>query len=173
MDIISLITQVISGILLLATCFNVTYGVIMRYIFNNPSIQAIELTKLLLIPALVFAVVYVQWNDRHLRVDFILTRFPMLMQRILMELLVPVMGLCVVAILVLKGWDAAVYSLQIHEISMSVWSEPLYPIKFTIPIGYGLLGVIMVGQLVKAVLSFISAGKHNRQPQPLEENTTV
>jgi C4-dicarboxylate transporter, DctQ subunit len=173
MDTLSRVTQLISGILLLVTCFNVTYGVIMRYVFNSPSIHAIELTKLLLIPALVFAVVFIQWNDRHLRVDFIFSRFPRMLQHIIMEILVPIMGLFVVYILVWKGWSAAVYSFQIHEISMAVWSEPLYPIKFTIPIGYALLFLVIIGQLFKGILGCFSAGKSNRQPETTEENITV
>lgn len=164
-DVLSKVTLLIGGSLLLVTCFNVTYGVIMRYVFHNPSIQAIELTKILLIPALVLSVAFVQWTDRHLKVDFISMRFPKTMQRFMFDIIVPIMGLYVVSILVLKGWESAVYSFQIHERSMSVWSEPLYPVRFTIPIGYGLLGLVMVVQLFKGIFSFIV---HVRRHTPIE-----
>jgi TRAP-type C4-dicarboxylate transport system permease small subunit len=150
-DILSKSALLLSGLLLLATAINVTYGVIMRYAFNHPSIYAIELTKILMIPALVLAVSYVQRNKRHLRVDFISNRFPQTVQNIFDEIAVPIMGLFVVYVLVWKGWVSAAYSQQIHEKSMSVWSEPLAPVRFTIPVGYGLLGLILIAQLCRGI----------------------
>jgi len=141
----------LAGLLLLAMAFNVTYGVVTRYVFNSPSIYAIEMTKILLIPALVLAVSYVQRNNRHLKVDFLSNRFPIKLQNIIFEIVVPIMALYVCYVLVWKGWDSAWYSFQINEKSMSVWSEPLYPVRFMIPIGYGLLALILIGQLIKGI----------------------
>jgi len=53
--------------------------------------------------------------------------------------------------MVWKGWDAASYSFSINETSYSSWREPLWPVKFTIPIGYGLLFAVLVAQLCKGV----------------------
>jgi TRAP-type C4-dicarboxylate transport system permease small subunit len=56
LDLLSQGGLALSGLLLMAMGFNVTYGVIKRYVFHDPSIVAIELVKMLLIPACVLAV---------------------------------------------------------------------------------------------------------------------
>ena len=95
LELISKGALLFSGLLLMAMGFNVTYGVIKRYVFADPSIVAIELVKILMIPALVLAVSYVQRNGRHLKVDFLSLRFPEKVQYIIAEIAVPLMGLFV------------------------------------------------------------------------------
>jgi TRAP-type C4-dicarboxylate transport system permease small subunit len=163
LEMISKGALLLSGLLLMAMGFNVTYGVIKRYVFVDPSIVAIELVKILMIPALVLAVSYVQRNGRHLRVDFLSNRFPDKVQYVISEIAVPLMGLFVMYVMVWKGWVAAAYSMQINETSYSAWSEPLYPVKIAIPVGYGLLFLVMVGQIVRGVGRLVS-GKYKVQP---------
>ena len=155
-DILSNGALLIAGIMLLAMGFNVTYGVVTRYVFDAPSIVAIEMTKILMIPALVLAVSYVQRNGRHLKVDFLSMRFPQVIQHILLEIVVPIIGLFVGYVLVWKGLDSAIYSLQINETSFAVWEEPLWPVRMTIPSGYGLLSIVMIGQLCRGVGALIT-----------------
>jgi TRAP-type mannitol/chloroaromatic compound transport system permease small subunit len=137
----------------------VTFGVTKRYLFASPSIVAIELVKILLIPACVLAVPYVQRYDRHLKVDFLFNRFSKIAQQILLEIFLPVTGLFVGYVLVWKGWVAMAYSLQIHETSFAIWAEPLWPVRLVIPIGYGLLCLVMVGQLCRGIGKLIIGRK--------------
>lgn len=141
----------LGGMLLLAMAINVTYGVVTRYAFHRPSIYAIELTKILMIPALVLAVSYVQRSNRHLQVDFISMRLPTRFRLVVLDFIVPLAGLFVVAVLVWKGWESMSYSFSIHETSYSSWAEPLWPVRLTIPIGYALLFIVMIGQLVGVI----------------------
>ena len=163
LELISKGALLFSGLLLMAMGFNVTYGVIKRYVFADPSIVAIELVKILMIPALVLAVSYVQRNGRHLKVDFLSLRFPEKVQYIIAEIAVPLMGLFVMYVMVWKSWVAAAYSIQINETSYSAWSEPLYPVKITIPIGYGLLFLVMVGQIARGIGRLVS-GTYKVEP---------
>lgn len=169
LDLLSKLGLLLSGMMLLYMSINVTYGVIKRYVFHDPSIIAIEMVKILLIPACVLAVSYVQRNGRHLKVDFLMNRFSQKIQFIISEVAVPLMGLFVGVVLVWKGWESAVYSLQIYERSMSVWSEPVFPVRFTIPVGYGLLCLIMIGQLFRGI-SMLAMGKaKGAQPAPVDK----
>jgi TRAP-type C4-dicarboxylate transport system permease small subunit len=171
LDISSKGALLISGLLLLAMGFNVTYGVITRYVFNNPSVVAIEMTKILMIPALVLAVSYVQRNGRHLRVDFLSNRFPQVIQRILLEIAVPIMGLFVGYVLVWKGWVSMAYSFHLHETSFAIWEEPLWPVRLAIPIGYGLLCLIMIGQLCRGIGTLITGKKKGQAENPEAEKS--
>lgn len=144
----------LSGILLLAMAINVTYGVVTRYAFHSPSVYAIELTKILMIPALVLAVSYVQRYDRHLKVDFIAQRFPAKLRLIVLDFIVPLAGLFVVFVLVWKGWESMAYARMVGEKSYSSWAEPLWLVRLAIPIGYALLFIVMIAQLVGVVAQF-------------------
>ena len=73
------------------------------------------------------------------------------------------MGLFVMYVMVWKSWVAAAYSIQINETSYSAWSEPLYPVKITIPIGYGLLFLVMVGQIARGIGRLVS-GTYKVEP---------
>lgn len=156
-DLLSKAALFCGGILLLVMAFNVTYGVLARYAFHSPSVVAMDLTKILMIPALVLAVSYVQRHDRHLQVDFLSSRFPEKVRLVLFQILVPISGLFVGYVLVWKGWDAMAYSRLINETSYSSWAEPLWPVKLTIPIGYGLLCVVMVAQLCRGIKTLVAA----------------
>jgi TRAP-type C4-dicarboxylate transport system permease small subunit len=139
------------GILLLVMAFNVTYGVLARYLFNAPSSYTMDLTKMLMIPALVLSVSYVHRYNRHLQVDFIATRLPAKFRLVVLDFIVPLAGLFVAFVLVWKGWEAMAYAYSIKETSYSAWGEPMWPVKLTIPIGYALLFLVMIGQLVGVV----------------------
>jgi len=169
LDLMSKAGLLLSGMMLLYMSINVTYGVIKRYVFHDPSIIAIEMVKILLIPACVLAVSYVQRNGRHLKVDFLMNRFSQKIQFFISEVAVPVMGLFVGVVLVWKGWESAVYSFQIYERSMSVWSEPVFPVRFTIPVGYGLLCLIMIGQLFRGISILVMGKAKGAQPTPVDE----
>lgn len=147
------------GLLLLAMAINVTYGVVTRYAFHAPSVYAIDLTKILMIPALVFSVAYVQKHNRHLQVDFLVARFNAKFRLIVLEIIVPLAGLFVGAVLVWKGWESMAYSFSIHETSYSTWAEPLWPVRLTIPIGYGLLSLVMIGQILGAFARLFGIAK--------------
>ena len=168
MDLLSQWAILLSGILLMAMGIDVTYGVVKRYLFASPSIVSIELVKILMIPALVLAVPYVQRYDRHLKVDFLFTRFSKMAQHILLEIFTPATGLYVGYVLVWKGWVSMAYSLQIHETSFAVWEEPLWPVRLVIPIGYGLLCLVMLAQLCRGIGKLVIG---NKKIEPVNPDT--
>ena len=48
------------------------------------------------------------------------------------------------------------YSLSIGEKSMSVWGEPLFPIKILVPLCYGLLSLVVFRNLCRGIISYTS-----------------
>ena len=127
-----------------------------RYAFHRPSIYAMDLTKILMIPALVLSVSYVHRYRRHLQVDFIATRLPAKLRLIVLDIIVP--------LLVCLSWPSSWYgrdgrpwptpTLSTKQ-AYSTWAEPMWPVKLTIPIGYALLCIVIIGQLVGAVAQIV------------------
>jgi TRAP-type mannitol/chloroaromatic compound transport system permease small subunit len=68
----------------------------------------------------------------------------------------PTLALFYCIILTWKGWSVAMYSFSIGERSMSIWGEPLFPIKIMVPICYCLLAVVVLRNLCRGILAYTS-----------------
>jgi len=78
-------TKVLAGIACLALFAMVAIGavdVVGRYAFNNAVTGAVELSKLLMAAVIAFTWAYTQFNRGHARVEFVIQRFPRVVQRI-------------------------------------------------------------------------------------------
>ena len=132
-----------------------TYGVTRRYALNIPESYSYELSTIFLVACVVLAIAGVQRLGRQLRVDFISTRLSESVQNILLNIIGPILALFYVVILTWQSWDAAWYSMVIGEVSQSVWREPWWPTKMTVPVGAGLLCLVLIAQLCRGVTSLI------------------
>ncbi len=144
-----------SGVMILLMAFTATYGVARRYILNNPEPYSYEISMMLLLWCFVLSVAALQRHQRHLRGDFILNRLPGSVRFFVNDILSPLLALLCGAVLAWKGWEAAMFSLKIGERSMSSWSEPLFPVKVVIPVGYAFLFVVALTQFIQGIHALI------------------
>ena len=157
------IALLISGILIMIMAWLSTYGVTRRYALNDPEPYSYEISTIFLLACVVLAIAGVQRMGRHLRVDFVANHLPEGIQDILLNIVGPMLALFYVVILTWQGWDTAWYSLQIGETSQSAWEEPLWPTKIAVPIGAGLLCLVLIAQLSRGVASLIQRIKKMRE----------
>jgi TRAP-type C4-dicarboxylate transport system permease small subunit len=150
---------VLAGALTVLMSLLTTYGVIRRYVFHNPEPYSYELVTMFFLFSFVFAVSYVDRGDRHIRVDLISNMMSPNWRNVLLNIISPLLGLTYAVLLSRQGWVAAVRSFEIGEVSMSVWAEPLGPVKIMIPIGYALLCLALLTRIWRGVLSLL-AGKN-------------
>jgi len=153
LDRVSKFFAVLSGILVLLMAFTASYGVIRRYLFRSPEPYSYELSTMFLLWTFVLALAYLEKLDGHLRVDFFVVLFPRKLRLFLLNVVGPLLGLVFCSVLTWEGWTVAMYSLEIGERSMSVWAVPLFPVKVLIPVGYGLLCVVLVLKILRGFLS--------------------
>jgi TRAP-type C4-dicarboxylate transport system permease small subunit len=162
---------VISGALTIIMSLAATYGVGRRYLFHSPEPYSYEISTILLVACVVFALAGLQHQQRHLRVDFITTKLRPSTQLFLSHIFTPIIALFYVLIVMWKSGENAWYSMIIGELSQSVWEEPLFPTKMMVPIGMGLLGLVLIVQLIQGILQLWggrrpsavdSIGKENR-----------
>jgi len=144
---------VVSGILILVMSVLSTYGVGRRYLLHRPEPYSYELSTMLLVACVVFAVAGLQRYKRHLRVDFIANFLPATVQNALIDIVTPILGLFYVVVITWKSFDNALYSMSIWETSQSSWEEPLFPVKFLVPIGMALLCLVLAAQLSRGIAS--------------------
>jgi TRAP-type C4-dicarboxylate transport system permease small subunit len=143
---------VLSGVLIVLMAFLASYGVIRRYIFESPEPYSYELSMMFLLWTFVLALAYLEKLDGHLRVDFFIVLLPKRIRNFLLNVVSPLMGFVFCAVLTREGWTVAMYSLETGEKSMSIWAVPLFPVKIVIPIGYGLLCVVLLLKIFQGIL---------------------
>jgi TRAP-type C4-dicarboxylate transport system permease small subunit len=131
--------------------FIITYSVIMRYVFNDPDPFTYDLSSIILLVSVVLTVPALEILDQNIRMDMVVTYIPAKPRHLIMRVFGPLLALYYVGILAWKGWVNALYSLRLGETSTSPWGQPLAPIKFMIPIGYGLLFLVLIITLVRGI----------------------
>jgi TRAP-type C4-dicarboxylate transport system permease small subunit len=147
---------VIAGIQILLMTFITTYGVVMRYFFRRPEPISYELCTIFLLWTFVLAISAVERLDEHICADIFIQYAPEGIRKFLKNLLTPFLGLIFSSILTWQGWRVAMYSLRINETSLSVWGEPLFPVKVLIPICYGLLVLVLLIKFYRNISSYLS-----------------
>jgi TRAP-type mannitol/chloroaromatic compound transport system permease small subunit len=144
-----------SGVMILIMSWLSTYGVARRYLFNNPEPYSYEISTSMLLSCVVLSIAFLQRQGHHLRADFLSNHFSQGTQSITTDIVGPIVALFYIVIITWQSWDAALYSYLIHETSQSSWEEPLYPTKFVVPIGMGLLTLVLLAQLSRGVTSVV------------------
>jgi TRAP-type mannitol/chloroaromatic compound transport system permease small subunit len=152
-----------SGILILIMSLLSTYAVTRRYVLHNPDSYSYELSTIFLTVCVVLALSGLQRYKRHLRVDFVANYLHPTFQTALLDIIGPVLGLIYVSIITWQSWGNALYSFQVHETSQSIWQEPLYPTKFSIPICMFWLDLVLLAQLARGIIAVVKSGKKNPQ----------
>jgi TRAP-type C4-dicarboxylate transport system permease small subunit len=144
---------VIAGSLVVLMAFAATYGAIRRYAFNSPEPISYEFSCIFLLIGFVLAVPALEIQGRFIRCDILIGLFPKDARDIIGGIISPIAGLAFFGVVTWVSWGDAWHALQIGQVSQSAWPVPLFPIKLSIPIGYGLLCLILVGRLYQGIVS--------------------
>jgi TRAP-type mannitol/chloroaromatic compound transport system permease small subunit len=144
---------VFAGFLIVVMAFAATYGAIRRYAFNSPESVSYEFSCIFLLISFVLAVPALEKQDRFIRCDILSGIFPKHARDIILGIISPILGLAFFGMVTWVSWGDAWHALQIGQVSQSAWPVPLFPIKLFIPIGYGLLCLILVGRLCLGLVS--------------------
>ena len=138
---------VVSSWTLLAMTLIVGFEVVSRYVFNAPTIWAWDVNVQLMVLLLMLGMAEAYKRDVHVRVD-VLTAKLSYRQRAIIDLLYAPVFLFITIVLVWTGWIYFYDSFHRLQTASTIFAPPLYPIKFTLPLGGALL---LLQGLVKLV----------------------
>lgn len=150
---------VFSGSLIVIMAFLSTYGATRRYAFKSPEPISYEFSCMFLLLSFVLAIAAVERQDRFIRCDLLLERFPENIRNIILNIVSPILGLVFFGIITWVSFGDALRALQIGQVSLSSWPVPLFPIKIFIPIGYGFFCFILLIRLVLGLLHLRKSSK--------------
>jgi len=121
--------------------------VILRYIFNRPTIWAWDMNLMLMGAFTILAGGYVLLKGGHVAIDMYTVRLSP-RRRAMVDLITSALFFISVGLLLWQSVISAFESVQKREIINSIWGPPLYPLKILWPIGAFLL-------LIQGMVKFI------------------
>lgn len=121
--------------------------VILRYVFNRPTIWAWDINMMLLGAFSILAGGYVLLKQGHVTMDVVVTRLSPRVRAVI-ALITSLLFFYCMGLLLWQSGLAAQESIMIREEINSVWGPPIYPLKILWPIGVFLL-------LLQGVAAFI------------------
>jgi TRAP-type C4-dicarboxylate transport system permease small subunit len=143
---------IFAGSLIVIMAFLATYGSVRRYVFHAPEPVSYELSKMFLLLSFVLAISAVEMQNRFLRCDLLLERFPENVRNIISNILSPVLGIIFFGIITWISFSDTLRAFEIGQHSQSSWPIPLFPVKLMIPTGYGFLCFILLIRFVRGLL---------------------
>lgn len=127
------------------------YGVIMRYVFNNPPLWGSQALLLVWVPVAVLPGGYVLGVKGHVKLDLVYSRWSPRGQAISDAVTFPAF-LLFAGVLAATAIDAAWRSTMIRELHMYwAWHGPVYPKRIAIAVGAVLLLLQGIGMFVRNI----------------------
>ena len=146
-----------SGIVMVILFFIVA-EVASRAIFNKPIKGVIEISGFMLVLVVFLGIAYVQLRKGHIRVDFLISRFPPRL-RSLHFMLTSIIILTIFSLIGYFGARMTMQSYQVGEYEITISFLPVWVIRMFVPIGAFLINLIVVSELVQEIRKFIHASR--------------
>jgi len=154
-DIINEWTGRIFAPLISVLALVVFYEVMARYLFNRPTSWAHDVSSFFLIALTMGGFGYTLLHKAHVNMDVLYVRFPTRTRAILDVISFPLFFIFC-AVLVWKGFDMALTSIDKLETTTSPFRGPMYLVKPMVPIGASLALLQGLATLVRNLITAIT-----------------
>lgn len=131
----------------------VSYEVFVRYVLNDPTSWAFDLSFMLYGALFIMAGAYTLSRGGHVRADMFYRRWSERTQAGVELFLYVVFFFPGILALVIAGWDYGVEAIRLREVSVnSPAGVPIWPLKAMIPFGAGLMALQGLAESLRCVL---------------------
>lgn len=145
----------IAAWLIIPLCLIVTYDVILRYIFNRPTVWAWDIDVQLLGASVVLGGGYTLLYNGHIGVDVFVEGLSK-RKRAIVEAITSVFFFLGVGVLVWEGAKVAWFSVETREVDFTYFAPPVYPLKVVIAIGFLLLFLQGIAKFIRDIILIVS-----------------
>ncbi len=136
------------------------WEVILRYVFNSPTIWVHEVSGHIFAAYSVLGGAYVLLVNEHVRSDVVYARFSP-RGRAILDLVTFPLFFMLLGILLVEGIPMALQSIAVREVTVSFLHSPVYPIKACIPIAAFLMLLQGLAHFIRA-LALVITGRELR-----------
>ena len=137
------------------------YEVVMRYIFNMPTIWVHEASFLLFGMQYLMTGAYAMLHGAHVRVDILYIKLPP-RGRVGMDIFTSVFFFIFVIALMATSWKFFISSYGMHETTLETWGIQYWPVKLLMFTGAILLALAGISKLIKDIMLFRLMGEEKK-----------
>ena len=132
--------------------------VFLRYVLNNPS-QWISVTvQFAMVLMACVGGVYAFNSDSFVKLDLFYANFSK-RKKAICDIITVVFTLLFLGVLIWKGYQAAMFSIKLKQVTPTSIPLPLYPLKVFIPISGVIMLLVVIKKLVNDIRTAISPGE--------------
>ena len=142
----------VAGFLMFTLAFIVGYEVVLRYVFDSPTIWAHETAAMFFGAFIMLGGAYTLRHQAHVNMDIIYGRLPARGKAIL-DIITFVLFFLFCWLLLRDGWNLAWKSLLANEHASTVWAPPVYPLRMMLPVGAFLILLQGLAKLARDVIT--------------------
>ncbi len=157
--------------IIFAMMATVVYGVVMRYVFNSPVHQIMELTAYMMVALTFLVLAYIQYQRQHVRISFFVIRQSERTQIILGVFTT----LCALGIFILLTWGSWEYAHQAWRLKFTSEEAgyPLFPPRLLVPVGSFVMCLRLLADLCHEINSLfgLRAGGKFKTPKKVRMKT--
>lgn len=157
-DKISNFTGVFIALWTITAVVAYAYEVLMRYVFNMPTIWVHEASFLLFGMQYLMTGAYALLHGSHVRVDILYVKLPP-RGRAGMDIFTSVFFFIFAIALMGTSWGFFISSYGMHEISLETWGIQYWPVKLLMFVGAVLITLAGISKLIKDILLFRHLGE--------------
>jgi len=132
----------------------ITYEVIMRYVFNSPTVWAMEISTYLFCFSVAFGGGWNYLKDGHVRVDVIYDKLSPRRKAFMDLFSFPLLLLFLLGFL-FATWKQAYFSIKIAEHSGTLWEFPIYIVRLSVFIGGALLFLQSIATFLSNLITVV------------------
>ncbi|MDO6443171.1 MULTISPECIES: TRAP transporter small permease subunit [unclassified Marinobacter] len=134
------------------------FEVVMRYLFNQPTVWVHEASFLLLGMQYLLAGSFAMLHGAHVRVDVVYNFLPV-RGRVGMDIFTSMFFFLFAMVLMITSWTFFENSYAMNETTVETWGIQYWPVKGMMLLGSTLLLLAGVSKLIKDIVLFVRLGK--------------
>jgi TRAP-type C4-dicarboxylate transport system permease small subunit len=145
-------SHVVAGAAMVTLIITTTYEVVMRYVFNRPTIWALEIGAYMFMAIVLLAAAHIQQEDRHISMAFFTSRLSSKANRY-NKLFASILGVIFCGVVVWKSWEYTSFAYTRGYDSGTELHVPLFLTIILIPLGFSLLGLqflVQIGSIIRS-----------------------
>jgi TRAP-type mannitol/chloroaromatic compound transport system permease small subunit len=160
-------TGIVVAWLMVPLVVAVVWEVVARYAFDAPTIWSFEITYMLYGAMFMLGAAYALRVGAHIRTDFFWEKWSQRTKGIIDSFAYLAFFFPGIALFLWVGWDEAVYSYEIQEMSeQTPWRPLLWPLKASVPLAAALLLLQGVSELTKSLHAALTGREYEHRERP-------
>jgi len=137
----------------------VGYEVVMRYVFNRPTVWVNDLSAMFFGTFIIIGGAYTLRDGGHVNMDVIYGRFSSKRKAFFDLFTFVILTLPFLGVMLWMGWGTAWKSLITLERDSTQWGPPIYPFRLMLPLGAFLILLQALAKFVRDLMIVIKGGE--------------